>query len=302
MRFVFFGTPEPAAEILGILHRKGLVPSLIVTNPDRPQGRNLKRTPPPVKEWAIAHSIPYTQPERADDIAGELSDTNSDVFIVVAYGSILSQKILGLPRRGSLNVHYSLLPKYRGASPVESQILADDREVGVSILVLDEKMDHGPIVAQKALQILDFKSEILNKSQIINLKPETKRELRWPPKANELRGDMNEVAGELLSEILPDWVAGKIEAKPQDHGRATYTKKFSKTDCEIDLSADPYRNFLKIQALAAWGPHFFADKNGRRIRVGIKSAEYKDGELAILRVVPQGKKEISYEEFLRGFR
>jgi len=112
---------------------------------------------------------------------------------------------------------------------------------------------------------------------------------------------MDEVAGELLSEILPDWIAGRIEAKPQDHSRATYTKKLAKKDGEINFSVDPYQNFLKIQAFTgSIGTYFFVEKGGEQIRVSIKSAEYRNGTLHFLRVIPEGKKEMEYEEFLRG--
>jgi len=280
VNFAFFGTPEPAVEILDALKLRDLLPSLIVTNPDKPQGRKMALTPPPVKVWAQKNGIKFLQPEKLDSVFNQqLTTYNPQLFIVVAYGAILPRALLDIPKRGSLNVHYSLLPKYRGASPVESQILADDKDVGVSILLLDEKMDHGPIVAQRRLQIPD-----------------------WPLSAEALRSAMNNVAGELLAESLSDWIAGKIEAKPQDHSKATYTKKFTKADCEIDLSADPYANFLKIQALGAWGPYFFAEKNGGKTRVSIKSSAYREGTLVLLRVVPEGKKEMSYEEFVRGLK
>jgi methionyl-tRNA formyltransferase len=282
--FAFFGTPEPAVEILEILRKKGFIPALIVTNPDKPKGRNLKLTPPPVKVWALARNIPVIQPEVFDEsVKNQLSTVACDVFIVVAYGSILPKHILDIPKRGSLNIHYSLLPKYRGASPVESQILADDREVGVSILLLDEKMDHGPIVAQRNVQL-------------------TTCRLPWPPTSMELRTVMNKTAGELLAEVLSDWVAGKIEAKSQDHSKATYTKKFTTADREIRREDDAYQNYVKIQALAARGTYFLSERDGKKIRVSIKSAEFKNGKLIILRVVPEGKKEMSYEEFVRGLR
>lgn len=280
-RFVFFGTPEPAVEILEALHAAGHVPALIVTNPDKPRGRNLKLSPPPVKEWAVKHDIPYAQPTHLRDSAftQQLTAFNVDVFVVVAYGAILPKELLRIPKCGALNVHYSLLPKYRGASPVESQILADDREIGVSILLLDEEMDHGPIVAKRAVPISP-----------------------WPPKALELRKKSSEVAGKLLAEILPDWIAGNIRAIPQDHAKATYTRKITSEDRQIRLEDDAYKNYLKTQAFMTWGTYFFAEKSGKKIRVGIKSAELKNGQLVLTRVVPEGKKEMSYEEFLRGLK
>ena len=121
---------------------------------------------------------------------------------------------------------------------------------------------------------------------------------------------MNTLAGEMLAEVMPKWVEGKIEAKPQDHSKATYTKKFKKADGEINLADDGYKNYLKIQAFeSSIGTFFFTsppfqggDKRGGRIRVIIKSAEFRDGNLILTRVVPEGKKEMSYEEFQRGMK
>jgi len=308
MKFVFFGTPQLSVDILEHLRQNGLLPSLVVTNPDRPQGRNLEVTPPPVKVWAIANNIPYLQPENPSDpdFILELRASSFELFVVVAYGSILPKELLAIPKHGSLNIHYSLLPKLRGASPIESAILQDERDTGVSILLLDVEMDHGPVVTQQKLELPS-----------------------WPLSARELRTRSNELGAKLLIETIPLWVEGKIEAKPQDHSKATYTKKFIKADGEITLTDDPYKNFLKFQAFeGSIGTYFFyspfpkgssesasrgiskssdrADAptsfNKGGIRVIIKSAEYKDGKLNILRVVPEGKKEMDYEEFLRGVK
>ncbi len=269
----FFGTPEPAVEILEKLHEAGFTPSLIVTNPDKPQGRNLILTPSPVKVWAEEHDIDLFQPEKLDAEAEEvLKETDWNLFIVVAYGKIIPQNILDIPRRGSLNVHYSLLPKFRGASPIESQILADDRNPGISIMLLDAKMDHGPLLATASVSAPS-----------------------WPPTATELRQASNEVAGKLLVELIPQWLDEKIQPKEQDHAQATFTRKFTKADGLIDLSADAYQNFLKIQAFSEWpGTYFFTEKNGAKTRVIIKKATLRDGFLKILRVIPEGKKEMDY--------
>ena len=295
MNFVFFGTPEPAVEILEALFGHGFVPALIVTAPDKPQGRRLKVTPPPVKIWAIEHDIPFIQPEKLDSsFLLALRASSLELFIVVAYGSLIPKEVLALPKHGSLNVHYSLLPKYRGASPIEHQILNDDHDVGVSILLLDEEMDHGPIVAQKKIPHSLFPI------------PD------WPPTATELRKISNQVAGELLADILPDWISGKIQAKPQDHRKATYTRKFKKTDGELDLSGDlypdeverqrrAYKNLLKIKAFeGSIGTYCFVKKSEKKMRVSIKDAKMEGDKLVITRVVPEGKKEMSYEEFVRG--
>jgi methionyl-tRNA formyltransferase len=275
----FFGTPEPAVEILEWLQKADLTPQLIVSTPDKPQGRNLIITPTPVKVWAEDHDIDLFQPEKLDDATREvLSETPWDLFIVVAYGKIIPQAILDIPKFGSINVHYSLLPKYRGASPIESQILADDKNPGISIMLLDEKMDHGPLLGTASVTVSS-----------------------WPPTATELRRASNEVAGKLLVELIPQLLEGKLEPKPQNHDEATYAKKFVKTDGELNLNDDPYKNFLKIQAFNEWPQtYFFHERGEKKIRVVIKQAQYKDGILEILRVVPEGKREMDYKDFIRN--
>jgi methionyl-tRNA formyltransferase len=279
-RIAFFGTPEPAVEILEWLNKAGLTPELIITNPDRPQGRNLVMTPTPVKVWAEAHDLDLFQPEKLDTEAEEvLKESAWDLFIIVAYGKIIPQVILDIPKHGSINVHYSLLPKYRGASPIESQILAGDKDPGISIMLLDAKMDHGPLLATSPVPMP-----------------------AWPPTATSLRRASNEVAGKLLVELLPDFLSGKIKPQEQDHTQATYTKKFTKTDGEINLSEDPYQNYLKIQAFNEWpGCYFFVEKHEKKIRVIIKEALFNSAEnkLEIIQVVPEGKQAMKYSDFIR---
>ena len=233
LSFVFFGTDDFSVAVLEELKKAGFIPALIVTAPDRPKGRGLVLTPPPVKLWALRHGIPILQPETLDSAFNlQLTTDNLQLGVVTSYGIIISKQILDIPRRGMLNVHPSLLPKYRGATPLESQILAGEKEMGVTIMLMDEGVDHGPIVAQRTLPL----SVIPAKAGI------------QVPTASELRKKLSEEGGKLLAEVMLKWVAGEIKAIPQDHSKATYTKKFTKADGEINLSDDPYRNFLKIQA------------------------------------------------------
>lgn len=287
IRFTFFGTSPFSVYVLDALQEKGFLPTHIVTTPDKPQGRDLIQTPPPVKLWAIKHNIPYIQPETLRDGADKtptpelmqtLLDFKSDVFIVASYGHIIPQVLLDIPTHHTLNVHPSLLPKLRGASPLQSAILYEDI-TGVSIMRLDDKMDHGPLVAQETLEI----------------PPST---LRY----TELEKTLGVRGGHLLARILPDWVAGRIPETPQNHLEATYTTKFEKADGEIDIHADPYTVLRKIRAFEMWpGTYFFTEKKGKRIRVIIKDAERgDDGALTITRVIPEGKKEMSYLDFLKG--
>ncbi|MDE1875095.1 MAG: methionyl-tRNA formyltransferase [Patescibacteria group bacterium] len=274
INFAFFGTPDRAVIALDELKKAGLVPGLIVTQPDRPQGRKLVLTPPPVKIWAERGGVPFMQPENLDDpLAIEvLRHGNFDAFVVVAYGKILKKEVLAIPRRGALNLHASLLPHLRGSSPIETAILNDERNTGATIILMDELVDHGPIIAQARVS-LDA----------------------WPLPADELARHIVVQGGRLLAESLPKWVAGDIEAQPQDHSKATFTKKISKADGLIDPNGDGYQNFLKYNAYMGWpGTYFFVERDGKKTRINITSAAFENGRFVIQKVVPEGKKETAW--------
>jgi methionyl-tRNA formyltransferase len=277
--FVFFGTPEFAVIVLDELAGAGFTPTLVVTAPDKPQGRGLKLTPPPVKMWADEHGVSTLQPEKLDnEFYRTLSATDCELCIVAAYGKIIPKTIIDIPQQGVLNIHPSLLPKYRGASPVEAQILNDDREVGVTVMQIDEKMDHGNILAQKIVSVS-----------------------RWPLRASELNDILWHIGGKLLVEIIPEWVAGNIIPHSQEHDKATYSKLIKKEDAQINLDGNSYQNFLKIQAYNVWPKaYFFAEKNGKKVRVKIIDADYENDALIIKRVIPEGKREMDYASFLKG--
>lgn len=278
--FVFFGTPELSVRVLEELARVGLVPGLIVASPDKPQGRKLVLTPPPTKRWAEAHSIPVIQPRtlKTDEGIGELLKKQYDFFVVAAYGKIIPQRVIDLPKKGVINVHPSLLPKFRGASPIRTQILADDRDTGVSIMLIDADMDHGPILSQIRVPIAS-----------------------WPLSALELEETLAKAGGAELARVIPLWMNDGIKPQEQDHNLATFTAKIEKEHGLLDLSNDSYQNFLKIQAYRGWpGTYFMTEKNGKPLRVIIKDAVYENGTLRLTRVVPEGGKEMAYEDFQRG--
>ena len=277
-RFAVFGTPELAVVILEELKRKGLVPALVVTTPDKPVGRKMVVTPPPTKAWAMANSISVAQPEKiTSEFMDELGESSWDLFVVAAYGKILPARLLEIPKHGVLNVHPSLLPRLRGASPIRSAILEDEKETGVTIMLMDEEVDHGPILAQEKVSLPS-----------------------WPPYALELEEILAHKGAELLTEVIPQWLGGDVTARAQEHGKATFTKKITKEDALIELTGDPYKNLLKIRAYeGSPGAYFFTEKNGARIRVKIIRAELKDGKLDITKVIPEGKREMSYADFVR---
>jgi len=288
--FIFFGTPEVASETLEILKQNGFLPSLIVTSPDKPQGRKMLITPPPVKIWAEKNNIPYTQPEtlgkleivlrtsaQADEPSkairqqantrGEQNNYQFDLFVIVAYGKILPESILNMPKFGSINIHYSLLPKYRGASPVESAILNGETETGVTIQKMESKMDSGPIIAQEKVEI----------------SPDEK--------TPDLRQRLIKIGGELLVKILPDFMNGKTKEIKQNENEATFCHKIKKEDGLIDLNDDPIKNYNKFRAYTEW-PRTFFFKDGKRII--ITDAVLEDKQFIIKKVIPEGKKEIEY--------
>lgn len=296
--FAFFGTPKFSVHVLDALERHGMLPALVVTAPDRPQGRGLVLTPSPVKQWAMERGIDVLTPEKlkndpsAERLVAELQNTEWDVFVVAAYAKLIPKNILDMPRRACLNVHPSLLPKFRGPSPAVSAILADERATGVTIMQLAEKMDAGPIVAQARIE--------LEKES-----PDDPSTGGWPPKGSEFEELLAIEGGNLLAETMPHWISGQIEAELQDESKATFTRKFtdadsllqtksSGNDSHIEFEGDPYQNLLKIRAFDK-NPRAHFLHNGKRVIV--TEARIQDGKLEILKVIPEGKKETDFKNF-----
>ena len=276
--FVFFGSDSIATSVLNELEKAGYVPSVLVCGEDKPKGRGLVITAPPAKIWAEKRNIPVLQPKKLDDnFISQLATGNWQLGIVASYGKIIPKAILDIPENGFLNVHPSLLPKLRGASPIESTILNEDK-AGVTIIKLDEEMDHGSIVAQKEIPTNE-----------------------WPPHYKELERLLGTEGGKLLAEIVKDFVAGKIKLQEQDHSKATFTKKIKKEDGLIDLSGNPETNLRKIRAFEEWpGAYFFHKAAKKEVRVKIADAHLEDKALILDKVIPEGKKEMSWQDFLRG--
>ncbi|OIO29991.1 methionyl-tRNA formyltransferase [Candidatus Nomurabacteria bacterium CG_4_10_14_0_2_um_filter_30_12] len=269
INFIFWGTPDVASETLEILKENGYIPSLIITSPDKPQGRKMLITPTPVKVWAIENNIPYLQPEDLnEEFSNKLKAISYKLSIVVAYGKIIPENIINMPKFGSINIHYSLLPKYRGASPVESVILNGDTETGITIQKMEYRMDTGPIIAVKKIEI------------------------KIDEKAPELRKRLIKIGGELLVKTLPDFIDEKINLILQDENEATYCKKIKKEDGEINLNNDSIKNYNKFRAYATW-PRTFFFKDGKRII--ITDAKLENGNFIITKIIPEGGKEIDYK-------
>ena len=211
LKIIFMGTPEFAGIILEkLIASETYKPSLVITRPDKPLGRKQILTPPPVKQ-RITNKIKVLQPERLKDpeIITKIKEEEPDIIIVAAYGKIIPKEILDIPRFGILNVHASLLPLYRGASPISAAILNADRKTGATIMLIDEELDHGPILAQARVPIAsDDTTESLNRKIAL-------------------------AGADLLNDTIPKWTSGTIKPLAQDHSRATYAKIIAKQDGEI---------------------------------------------------------------------
>ncbi len=275
MKYIFFGTPKFAAAVLEKLIAAGLPPAAVVCNPDKPVGRKKVISAPPVKEIAEKHGIKILQPEKLEVNSLKLQVGEVDFFVVAAYSKILKKEILSIPRLGTVGVHPSLLPKHRGASPIQSSILEGDTESGVTLFLIDEKVDHGQIIANLKLKTENLKLNYL-----------------------ELQKKLAEVSGDLLAETLPKFLSGKITPKEQNEAEATYTKKFSTEDAYVEPSdlekAQSGANPIiaesidrKIRALNP-EPGVWTIHDGERLK--LLESETKNGALHIRKFQRAGKK------------
>jgi len=211
-RVLFAGTPAFALASLDALLAAGVRPLAVYTQPDRPAGRGRVLTPGPVKVRAQGEAIPVRQPRtlRDPDAQAALAALEPDLLIVAAYGLLLPQAVLDIPRYGCVNVHASLLPRWRGASPIQAAILAGDTETGVSLMRIDAGLDSGPVYARRAIRIGAADT------------------------AGNLHDRLAELGGALLCDNLPGLLEGRLEPVPQDAARVTHAGKFSPADAVLD--------------------------------------------------------------------
>ena len=231
LRILFMGTPGLAAVSLrALLHEPAFQIVGVVTQPDRPKGRSLKLQPSPVKEIAVAAKLPVLQPAKARDekFIAELKTFSPDLIAVAAFGQILPQAILDLPRFGCLNVHTSLLPKYRGAAPIQWAIANGDTETGVTIMKMDAGMDTGEILTQRATPIAAEDN------------------------GATLQDRLAQMGAELLARTIPEFVAGKIQPRPQDNALATHAPKIKKEDGQIDWRQPATTIWNRLRAFTPW--------------------------------------------------
>ena len=298
LRVVFFGSPEFSLPALEALHsRFGLAG--VVTQPDRPAGRGRQLTPPPVKAFAESSGIPFIQPEklRAKDVFAQIASWQPDLIIVAAYGQILRQNILDLPRFGCLNIHPSLLPRWRGASPFPFALLAGDSVTGVTIMKMDAGMDTGPILCQEEYSIL----------------PEDN--------AGTLHDSLANKGADLLIRTIPGYISGQIEPKPQDDSAATYSRLITKQDGALDFQNTCKDLANRVRAFTPWPGAYFSWKGAplkvlqahslaeidsvpgvRKVIDGLPAVGAQDGWLLIDVLQPAGKRPMPGSDFLRGVK
>jgi methionyl-tRNA formyltransferase len=302
VRIVFMGSPEFALPTLRRLIESDHEVAGVVTQPDRPAGRGRRLQPQPAKLLTLERGLPVLQPERVNrpESLTAIGELAPDALVIAAYGQILRQPLLDLPQRGALNVHASLLPKYRGASPVAAAILAGDPRTGITILEVVLALDAGPMVAQRALPIEPHDT------------------------TGTLSDKLARLGADLLIDLLPAWERGDITAQPQDDSQATYAPTLRKEDAVIDWSLPAKEVWRRVRAYNPW-PVATTKLQGEPIRIWEArplddepsapagtvvalstpalsgfAVRCGQGSLAILRAQRAGKRAVTGEELLRG--
>ena len=303
MRIVFMGSPEFAVPSLEQLVLNKYNIAAVYTQPDRPAGRGRALLPPAVKVAALDMGLKVEQPEslRTEESLARLAEYQPDVIVVCAFGQILTQALLDIPRFQCVNVHFSLLPRHRGASPVVSAILSGDEFTGVSIQLIRKKLDSGPVLAQAAVPIAPYDN------------------------AGTLTGKLGMVGAGLLLEALTGWLRGEITPVPQDESKSTYFSQMQKEAGEIDWKLPAPVIWRQVRAYNPW-PGCYTAWRGKKIKIieaealpeaatpgpgkaislpgsaggpGIGTGE---GVLKVLKLQMEGKKAVTAAEFLRGQR
>lgn len=254
VQIIFMGTPEFSVPILEKLIDSGYRPVAVFCAPDKPVGRKQTMTPPPVKVITQKYDIPVYQPKNKIELADQLKTTNYQLIITAAYGLIFPKEILDVPKYGCLNIHPSLLPKYRGSSPIQAAILNGDAATGVTIYKMDEQIDHGAIIAQEIISINNALNPASRGLPPLKLRGGERELLQKNNKLTtpELSQLLSNVGAELLLKTLPDWLTGKITSAAQDDTQATYTKIITKKDGQIDWQKSAAEIERQIRAFVPW--------------------------------------------------
>lgn len=307
LSLVFMGTSEFALPSLKKISEADFLDlKAVVTQPDRPKGRGYRLEPPPVKRLALELGLPVLQPERASSprFVRQLRSIGPDLIVVVAYGQLLKRSVLEIPPRGCINLHPSLLPKYRGAAPIQRAIMNGERVTGVTVIFLDEGQDTGDIIAQREVEIDEEDTAVT------------------------LAARLAEAGADLLIEVLKRMDEGEVKSFPQDHSKATYAPKLTKEEGHIDWSRSSAEINRLVRAVHPWPGAYAFLPDGRRLKVMDCPLERPDQEIECplepgsiyispdrklfvrtgdgwirLKVVqPEGKRAMSDLDFVNGYK
>ncbi len=299
-RIIFFGTPDFAVPTLSALVHSRHRLLTVVTQPDRPKGRGQKLMHTPVKKAAMEAGLEVFQPESVNTASfyDKMAEIHPDLFVVVAFGQLFSEKLLKIPSKGTINVHASLLPKYRGPAPIHWAMIKGEKETGVTTMLMAKKMDAGDMLLS------------------------AKTPIKKSDTAGTLHDRLANIGAELLVETLEKFESGKVTPRPQDHTQATYAPMLKKEDGHIDWSQPPEKIEYFIRAMSPW-PGAFTYFQNRRLKIfkaipasGEKNAKPgtvlksfenelriatgQDGAVAILEIQGASGKRMKIEDFLRG--
>ena len=307
MRIIFMGTPEFAVAPLEHLILNQYQVVAVYTQPDKPVGRGRSLSFPPVKKTALTWNLPVIQPLslKKAEVVTQLADFCPDVIVVAAFGQILPPSVLEIPRYGCINIHPSLLPRFRGASPVAAAILAGDEFTGVSLMLLDQGLDKGPILTRAQIPV------------------------KGQDTTGSLATKLSLVAAWLLQDVLVRWLRSELNPQPQDETEATYCSLISKEAGEIDWQMPAIDIWRRVRAFQPW-PGCHTWWQGRRLKIieavpmlgettldagrvvtwvsatgeleGAFGIHTGDGILGVIKVQVEGKRVMSAAEFLRGQR
>lgn len=300
MKYIFCGTSIFSVAILEKLMSDFYFPEFVITQPDKPVGRKQIMTAPPVKDVCLDHNIPCYQPEKIGQLAQMIKDADVDFLIVASYGQIIPQAVLDAAKRGGINVHTSLLPEYRGASPIQQAILDGEEQTGITIMKMDDKMDHGDIVFQKEIDIADTDT------------------------AESLQAKLAFLGADVLVKVLPDYTSGKLKSRIQNHDQASFTKIIKKADGKIDWNDSDQKIERKVRAYYDWPIAWTILPNKKRLKIyrsqltELESEEapgtlvhFPDffaivcGNKKLLRIEKlqvEGSKEMSVKDFMNGYK
>lgn len=281
LRIVFFGTSSFAVPALQMLKKQSWAEIVaVVSTPSKPVGRRQEIVSSPITKETKKLGLLVLEPEKlkSPEWLETFSKLNPDLVVLASYGKIVPQSVLDIPKHGFINIHPSLLPKYRGASPIEGTILGGDKKTGVTIMKMDAQMDHGPILSQ------------------------TEIELHGDERARELEAKLAQIGAELLIKTIPSYIHGEIMPQEQEHDKATFTKLIKREDGFIDLEMPPEEIYRHYRAYDPWpGVWTTIRIKNQELRIKILDIELVDEKIKINKLQPEGKKPMTMEEFERGY-